>query len=65
MALKWLKSMKNPAGRLARWSLFLQTYDFEVKHRTGKLHANADILSRPVIEEIQTAVMEKDDSKSI
>ena len=45
-SLKWLMSLKDPTGRLARWSLLLQQYDFEIKHRAGKANANADALSR-------------------
>ena len=49
-ALKWLKSIKNPTGRLTRWSIFLQEYDFNIIHKPGKTHTNADALSRPVID---------------
>ena len=45
-ALRWLMNVKDPTGRLARWSLFLQQYDFEIQHRAGKNNANADGLSR-------------------
>ena len=31
---------------LARWLAKLQEYDFEIVHRAGKLHGNADGLSR-------------------
>lgn len=44
--LRWLMDIKNPAGRLARWSLTLQEYDITIKHRPGKAHQNADALSR-------------------
>jgi hypothetical protein len=46
MALKWLLSLKNPTGRLARWLWKIQEYDFEVIHKPGKLHQNVDALSR-------------------
>ena len=42
-------NLKNPAGRLARWVVYLQEYDFTIKHRPGSLHTNADYLSRPVL----------------
>ena len=38
--------IKEPTGRLARWSLLLQQYDFEVRHRSGQSNGNADGLSR-------------------
>ena len=48
-ALKWLMTINDPTGRLARWSLYLQAYDFEIIHRKGKKHTNVDALSRPVL----------------
>ena len=41
-SLKWLMSISDPSGRLARWSLLVQQYDFEIRHRPGAAHANAD-----------------------
>ena len=34
-ALKWLMTIKDVTGRLARWSLFIQQFDFDIKHRPG------------------------------
>lgn len=45
-SLRWLHSIKSPSGRLARWSIFLQQYDFEIKYRKGALNRVADALSR-------------------
>ena len=36
-ALKWLYKLKEPSGRLARWALQLQQWDFEIIHRKGAL----------------------------
>ena len=45
-SLKWLMSISDPTGRLARWSLLLQQYDFEIKYCPDTANANADALSR-------------------
>ncbi len=36
-ALKWLMTIKDVTGRLARWSLFIQQFDFDIKHRPESL----------------------------
>ncbi|UYV62799.1 K02A2.6-like [Cordylochernes scorpioides] len=38
--------MKNPDGQVARWLEKLQQYHFQIRHRPGKRHHNADALSR-------------------
>jgi len=45
-ALRWLRGIESPTGRLARWMLELQQYTFDVKYRRGKLNQVADALSR-------------------
>ena len=37
-------------GRLARWVMDLQEFQFTVQHRAGRLHSNADALSRLPVE---------------
>ena len=46
IALKWLFNYKSPKGRVARWIAYLQQFDFDIEHKPGKSHANADCLSR-------------------
>lgn len=45
-ALCWLKSSKDTNVRLARWSLKIQDYDIEIKHKSGSQNKVADCLSR-------------------
>ena len=45
-ALKTLRTAKVPVRRRAQWMMYLQQYDFEIKHRPGKSNTNADALSR-------------------
>ena len=45
-SLLWLRSFKEPEGQLARWLEQLEEYDFDTEHRQGRLHGNADALSR-------------------
>ncbi|CAC5357962.1 Retrovirus-related Pol polyprotein from transposon 412 [Mytilus coruscus] len=45
-ALTWLLRFKNPEGQMARWLETLNTYNFEIRHRPGRQHGNADGLSR-------------------
>ncbi|KAJ8351941.1 hypothetical protein SKAU_G00234170 [Synaphobranchus kaupii] len=44
-SLTWLLNFKDPEGQVARWLEQLQGYDFEIRHRAGRLHGNADALS--------------------
>lgn len=45
-SLLWLNNLKDPTGRLGRWALRLQAYDFVLKHRKGKHNVVPDALSR-------------------
>ena len=45
-SLTWLYKFRNPEGQLARWLETLQEYDFQIVHRQGRLHGNADAMSR-------------------
>ena len=46
-SLRWIFNFKAPEGQLARWLEVLGIYDFDIQHRPGRLHGNADAMSRP------------------
>eukprot|EP00741_Cyanophora_paradoxa_P023799 tig00021621_g22988.t1 len=46
-ALQWLRSREATSGRLGRWSLLLQSYDFVVEYRAGRNNGGPDACSRP------------------
>lgn len=47
-SLQWLRNVKDPTGRLCRWSLRLQPYDFDIVHRKGSQMVVADAFSRAI-----------------
>lgn len=51
-SLTWLMSQKDLAGRLARWSLKLQRYDFQIEYRKGAQNVVPDALSRAFVDEL-------------
>jgi len=50
-ALSWLRRTPEPIPQLARWLTYIEQFDYEVLHRPGTKHGNADGLSRRPIEE--------------
>lgn len=45
-ALRWLMNFKNPEGQVARWLEVISQYRLTLEHRPGRVHSNADGLSR-------------------
>uniref|UniRef100_A0A3B5AYR2 Reverse transcriptase RNase H-like domain-containing protein n=1 Tax=Stegastes partitus TaxID=144197 RepID=A0A3B5AYR2_9TELE len=45
-SLKWLMSRPNPSGRLARWSLRPQDFEFSIVHKPGERNKVPDALSQ-------------------
>ncbi len=59
--LEYLMNKKDPTGRLARWSLFLQPFNLNIKYRPGKSNQNADSLSRAPVNAITVGLSMVDD----
>ena len=57
--LRYLNQMRDTGGRLTRWALVLQLYNYVVHHRPGGENANADGLSRQAWEDALAIVQEK------
>ncbi|GFT66452.1 retrovirus-related Pol polyprotein from transposon 412 [Trichonephila clavipes] len=45
-SLTWLMHFRNTEGQVARWIQRLNEYYFDIRHRKGSSHGNADALSR-------------------
>ncbi|VDH99565.1 Hypothetical predicted protein [Mytilus galloprovincialis] len=54
-ALKWLTNIKQSTGRLARWSVLLQGYSYDICFCPGKKNGNADCLSRREYSDFQSS----------
>lgn len=59
-SLLWLNQLKDPHGKLARWAVKLQQFDFTLSHRKGKDHVVPDALSRAAIDAIEIHEEEHD-----
>ena len=58
--LKWLMTLSDPQGRLARWRLRLLEFDIEIQCKPGVTHALADYPSRVITEGLDRNVLEDD-----
>ena len=45
-SLRWIFEFKDPRGQVARWLEIPAQYDFDIQHRPGNKHSNADSLLR-------------------
>ncbi|MEO0683466.1 MAG: reverse transcriptase domain-containing protein [Cyanobacteria bacterium J06649_11] len=52
--LNYILNAKDPTGKLTRWALTLQAYDFVIEYRKGINNGNADGISRIPWSELQS-----------
>jgi len=45
-ALQWVRRLADPVGQYARSIGYMEEFDFEIAHRPGSQHGNADQISR-------------------
>jgi len=45
-ALQWLLRISESIGQQACWMWYMEEFDFEIHHRAGSRHGNADSMSR-------------------
>lgn len=66
----WLFNLKDPLSKLARWRIYLEDYNYEIKYKPGVLNSNVDALSRiysiqEIEEESYSTFLEKFKTKLI
>lgn len=52
--LQWLQTFKDETGRLGRWAILLSNVKYTIRYRPGRIHENADFLSRIPIASVST-----------
>ncbi|KAJ8367401.1 hypothetical protein AAFF_G00320280 [Aldrovandia affinis] len=63
-SLTWLLNLKHPEGQVSRWLEELQECNFQIEHRAGRHHTNADALSRRPCAELGCGHCHRQEEKS-
>ena len=48
--LNYILNSEEPTGKITRWALLLQSYDYDIEYRPGRQNCSADALSRRTYE---------------
>ena len=57
MAIKYIVNKAELSGRLTRWLLILEAFDYSVEYESRRMHLQADHLSR-LSEEVETSLID-------
>ena len=57
-----LNNLRDVGGRISRWTMFLQQFNFSVEHKSGTANGNADGLSRTPSTQLAAAITEVEES---
>lgn len=58
--LQWLQNQKDNNGRLGRWAIQLASTNYRIQYKPGRVHQNADCLSRIKVAVIQEKGKQKE-----
>jgi len=65
-ALQWLRKTPEPMSQMARWLAYIEQFDFEIQHRAGSKHGNADgLLRTPTHEDTVRMVKQQNGNSSL
>ena len=56
-ALKWLKYVEHPNGKLARWTFKLEEYGYITENKPGNMWQHADTLSRAPVNSVRITIL--------
>ena len=57
-------NVKDASSGLARWALLLQQCDFNIVHRPGRIHGNANCLSRRRYDSCEMSSLKKEEPQT-
>lgn len=57
LPLKYMRKQKDPRGKMARWLVEMENYDYQIEYVPGKENVQADYLSRVEIPETRPEIL--------
>ena len=62
--LQWIRGRKGSHGKLGRWALRLEEFQFDIRHIPGSMNADADALSRSFVAGVSVREQKSDEDLS-